>query len=134
MVPVIAAALLILAQGLGPSTRVEQVPLIGNEGPDLDACIGIGRIATLEPSLPVREQPDDYAREKDRLAPSTLVWLCEKGGGETGEDWQGIVYPSGEHQELGDCRVSSPVSEPRPYAGPCRSGWVIARDIRLVAG
>jgi len=130
--PVIAAALLILAQGMAPPVRAEQVPLIGNEGPDLDACIGIGRVSTLEPDLAVREQPGDYARQKDRLPHSTLVWLCEKGGGENGEDWQGIVYPSGEYQDLGDCRVSSPVPEPRPYAGPCRFGWVIARDIRLV--
>lgn len=107
----------------------EQVPMIGSDGPNLDACGGIGRVATLGPHLTVRERPEDYAREKDRLIPNTLVWLCEGG-----DDWQGIVYPKGEHQDLGDCRVSSPVAAPQPYSGPCRSGWVLARDLRLVAG
>ena len=91
-------------------------------------------MTTLDPHLPVRERPDEFAREKDKLSPATLVWLCDKNAGENGLDWQGIVYPSGEYQELGDCRVSSPVAAPEPYRGPCRSGWVLARDLRLVAG
>lgn len=112
----------------------EQIPLIGSDGPQLDACGGVGRVATLDTHLPVRERPDQYAQEKDRLPPATLVWLCDKNDGENGEDWQGIVYPTGEHQDLGDCRVSSPVAAPEPYKGPCRSGWVLARNLRLVAG
>lgn len=112
----------------------EQVPLIGSDGPALDACAGIGRIATLDPDLAIRERPDEYAREKDRLPSATLVWICEKGASENGEDWQGIVYPTGEFQKLGDCLVSRPIPAQEPYAGPCRSGWVLARDLRLVLG
>lgn len=111
-----------------------QTPLIGSDGPAEDACIGVGTITTLDRHLAVRERPDRYARQKDKLAPGTLVWICEKGADEGGEEWQGIVYPTGEFQSLGDCLVSSPVPEPRPYAGPCRSGWVVAHNLRLVLG
>lgn len=116
------------------ATESEQIPRIGIEGAQQDACIGIGRIVTMAPHLAVRERPDEYAREKDKLAPATLVWICEKGAGANGDDWQGIVYPTGEHQKMGDCRVSAPVAAPEPYKGPCRSGWVLARDLRLVTG
>ena len=117
-----------------PATAVEpeQIPLIGSEGPAEDACIGVGTITTLDKHLAVRERPDQYARKKDQLAPRTLVWICEKNSGENGEDWQGIVYPNGDNQKLGDCKVSSRVTAPEPYKGPCRFGWVHARDLRLV--
>ena len=106
-----------------------RVPVVGADGPTLDACGGVGSVATYEGDLAVHESPDKYARKTDKLPPRTLVWLCEGA-----DDWQGIVYPSGEFQQFGDCRVSSPVAEPRPYAGPCRHGWVSAKDLQLVAG
>lgn len=122
-------ALFLIASYPASAADSEKIPLIGSEGPDLDACAGIGRVATLASHLAVRERPEEYARQKDKLAPYTLVWLCENG-----EEWQGIVYPTGQFQELGDCKVSSPVAEPHPYRGPCRSGWVLARELALVAG
>jgi len=133
----IAATFLVVAlwgDCVALAAEPEQIPLIGSEGPSEDACIGVGTIRTLDPELPVRERPDPYAREKDRLPSATLVWICDKGEGEDGAEWQGIVYPKGEFQELGDCKVSARVAEPQPYNGPCRSGWVLARDLRLVLG
>jgi len=106
-----------------------QVPMIGLDGPDMDACGGIGAITHFEADLAVRERPDEYSREKDRLPIRTLVWLCQPEG-----DWQGIVYATGEYQELGDCKVSTPIAAPRPYDGPCAFGWVTARNLSLVAG
>lgn len=111
----------------------QQVPQVGLEGPDSDACIGVGRVSRgnlpREGRLPVYPVPSDEGRAGDHLASDTLVWLCEVAG-----DWQGIVYASGEFQELGDCRVSTPVTTPRAYVGPCRSGWVAASSLQLVAG
>lgn len=124
----LAATALLLSTSVAASER-DQAPMIGLDGAQTDACGGIGSVTTWEADLPVREQPDDYAREKDRLPIRTLVWLCEAAG-----DWQGIVYATGEFQELDDCRVSSPVAEPRRYAGPCAFGWVAARNLSLVAG
>jgi hypothetical protein len=109
-----------------PVAAAERVPIIGNDGPDMDACAGIARIFTMEELLSVYEEPDQYARKKGGLPTSMLVWLCEAEG-----DWQGIVYPTGEFQDLGDCRVSTPVSQPRAYEGPCEYGWVMASNLNL---
>ena len=113
--------------------QAERIPTIGQEGPELDACGGIGTVTRLAlgetQNLAVRDRPADEGYKKDELAAKTLVWLCDAEG-----EWQGIVYPGGEYQDLGDCRVSSPVPQPAPYQGPCRHGWVDARFIDLVAG
>lgn len=127
IIATLTAGTTVAAQDLAPAS--ERVPMIGGDGPDLDACGGIGRVATYEGNLDVHVYPGDYARKKASLPPSTLVWLCEGG-----DEWQGIVFPSGEFQDLGDCRVSSPIAQPRPYAGPCQHGWVSARKLQLVAG
>ncbi len=107
--------------------------MVGLEGPETDACPGIGRVNGLEQRkgdfLRVRSEANDVAKVTDELAVSTLVWLCEAD-----EEWQGIVYPKGEFQELGDCRVSSALAKPEPYVGPCQFGWVQAKYVELVAG
>jgi len=116
-----------------PTEELSRAPMVGLEGPMSDACPGIGRVNGLEPRkgdlLRVRSEANDVAEVTDELAVSTLVWLCEAD-----EEWQGIVYPKGQFQELGDCRVSSALAEPEPYAGPCQFGWVQAKYVELVAG
>lgn len=116
-----------------PVEEPVRAPMVGLEGPASDACPGIGRVNGLEPRkgdlLRVRAEANEVAEVTDELAVSTLVWLCEAD-----EDWQGIVYPKGEFQELGDCRVSSSLAEPEPYVGPCQFGWVQAKYVELVAG
>ena len=110
------------------ATEREQIPRIGLDGPEYDACGGIGAITTYEAEIAVLDEPDEYAREKDHLPVRTLVWLCEAVG-----DFQGVVYPTGEFQDMGDCRVSRPVAVPQAYDGPCETGWVTARNLSLVA-
>jgi hypothetical protein len=106
---------------------------VGHDGPAMDACGGVGRVIALDrdemDALAVHTGPDDRNAHETALDEGTLVWLCEARG-----DWQGIVYPEGQYQDLGDCRVSSPVAQRQAYAGPCRSGWVLARYVQLVAG
>ncbi|MCL6251061.1 hypothetical protein M3P36_08400 [Altererythrobacter sp. KTW20L] len=129
------AAILLLPVALAgisaQATEMPQVPKVGLEGPEADACVGVGRVSRgnlpRDGRLPVFPMPTDEGRAKDHLASDTLVWLCEVEG-----EWQGIVYASGEFQELGDCRVSTPVSSPQAYAGPCQWGWVAARSLHLV--
>lgn len=120
----------------GPAYQAQEpevVPMVGREGPEADACVGIGSVFGLNPNgeefLAVRERPDEYAPKKGELSSSTLIWLCDADG-----DWQGIVYPTGEDQELSDCEASVPMDEPEPYTGPCESGWIPARNIQLVLG
>lgn len=125
----IGAFLTQAAVATGPARPV----LVGRDGPELEACASVGRVTRPDPEkdsyLSVYARPDDNGGEADRVAGGNLVWLCDSEG-----DWQGIVYPSGTWQDLGDCRVSSPQQAPGPYAGPCRQGWVQARHLELVAG
>jgi hypothetical protein len=133
----LAAALLLAAAlpapAMASSSEPLQPPLVGRDGPETDACSALGKVyrlgATGEAQLPVRAAPGPGTMETDRLEPGTLVWLCDADG-----DWQGIVYPSGKYQELGDCRVGTPVAQPQTYAGPCRHGWVAGANIELIAG
>lgn len=110
-----------------------QAPMIGLDGPDMDACGGVGRILSSgfnpEAGQVIFGAPDGSGEQLADLPNGSLVWLCEGAG-----DWQGIVYPTGDFQDLGDCRVSSPVAEPRAYDGPCEAGWVPATSILLTAG
>ncbi len=105
---------------------------IGTAAPDLDACLSQGEVAGLDPKgdnyLTVRAGPGRDARPLDRLGPGRPVNVCEALGG-----WLGIVYGAGSRLDE-DCGTGSPVPRPRPYAGPCRSGWVAARYVRIVAG
>ena len=123
----IAAACLAMPAQVAANEQ-EQVPQIGLDGPELDACGGIGSVTHFEPEIAVLEAPDIYAREKDRLPLRTLVWLCEAVG-----DYQGIVYATGEFQDLGDCRVSRPIAAPQAYDGPGATGWVMALNLSLVS-
>lgn len=132
----LATCLALVLSGAASAHGVEEpvrTPMVGLEGPASDACPGIGRVNGLEPRkgdlLRVRSEANEVAKVTDELAVSTLVWLCEAD-----EEWQGIVYPKGEFQELGDCRVSSALLKPEPYAGPCQFGWVQAKYVELVAG
>lgn len=131
----ITLASLALSSGLAahPAEEPIRTPMVGLEGPETDACPGIGRVNGLEPRkgdlLRVRAEANEAAEVTDELGVSTLVWLCEAD-----EEWQGIVYPKGEFQQLGDCRVSSALAAPEPYAGPCQFGWVQAKYVELVTG
>ena len=130
---ILAAGLLLSLPGEGLGEAPEaRIPLVGLDGPQADACSGIGRVTGLDPdddyTLKVRDAPDGRGMQTDKLNTATLVWLCEGNG-----SWQGIVYAAS-GGDLGDCRVSSPSMRPEPYAGPCRHGWVEARYIQLIAG
>lgn len=103
---------------------------VGLAGADLDACLSLAEVQGLDPNgdnfLTVRAAPVREARSLDRLGPGQQVWVCEEASG-----WSGIVYAT---RRNGDCHVGSPVPRPRPYAGPCRQGWVASRYLVTIAG
>jgi hypothetical protein len=108
--------------------------VVGKAGDDLDACLSDGEVTGLNPRgdnfLAVRSAPSTNAPILGRLGPRHPVHVCD---GTADDQWVGIVYmpdPAGD----ADCRVGSPVPRPQPYRGPCRSGWVAARYILVVAG
>ena len=105
---------------------------IGTVAPDLDACLSQGEVTGLNPAgdnyLTVRAGPGRDARDIGRLGPGHVVNVCEDRG-----EWLGIVF--GSSRDPGeDCGVGRPVERPRRYDGPCHSGWVAKRYIRIVAG
>jgi Bacterial SH3 domain len=125
------AALLALATAASPATPDRPVR-IGAAGPDLDACLSQSEVTGLNPRgdnfLTVRAGPGRDARDIGWLGPGHIVTICEEH-----EGWLGIVFgPAGRVDE--DCGVGSPVPSPRAYDGPCHSGWVAARYVRVVAG
>lgn len=127
------AAILFAATPASACAPDEVVPMVGLDGPETDACTALGKVSAIdekrEKTTPVHIAASTSATIKAELTPDTLLWLCEAKG-----DWQGIVYPVGEFQDIGDCRVGSPIAEPQHYNGPCAYGWMEARSIQLVAG
>ncbi|MGB3502030.1 MAG: integron [Mesorhizobium sp.] len=119
---------LLLAGVIGLSAvplRAEPVMVGGDE--TVDACPSAGEVRGLNPKgdnfLAVRNGPGPSHRLLDKIQTGQAVYLCDERRG-----WYGIVY-GGE-----GCGVTSPVLWREAYAGPCRSGWVSARFIRVTAG
>jgi hypothetical protein len=124
---VIAFAVLIssLASSAPAPSRVQPVRIGANGQPGLDACPSTGQIAS---AVAARLAPTGQASVSLTLRAGQSVYLC---GSSSDGAWESVVVPAREGQ---DCGVSRPVSFPRVYAGPCRSGWVPAGSVRVVAG
>lgn len=102
--------------------------MIGGDA-DYDACGSVGMVTGLDPQgdnfLAVRSGPGTGYEQIDSLFSGDEVFLCDRR-----DRWHGIVYgPPGT-----DCGVGSPVAGRQGYLGPCRSGWVFDRYIRVIAG
>jgi hypothetical protein len=113
-----------------PAARLD-VPVMAGGEEELDACGSSGRIVGLNPRgdgfLSVRSGPGGKPyREIDRLYNGSEVILCDERG-----PWLGVVY--GE-SSAGDCGLGTPWPVRKPYAGPCRFGWVHSRYVQMVAG
>ncbi len=113
-----------------PAPRLD-VPVMAGGEEDLDACGSSGRIAGLNPRgdgfLSVRSGPGGKPyREIDRLHNGNAVIVCDEQG-----PWLAVVYGRSPDD---DCGVGTPWPTRKPYAGPCRSGWVHSRYVRMVAG
>jgi hypothetical protein len=127
-------AIAILAGAAAASGAAAQsLPVrIGLEGPDTDACAGLGEVRGLnrrgDNYLSVRTGPRAHLPERDRLRTGRQVFVCQAS---RDGQWLGVVYSRNPRQH---CNVGSPVRSPRPYSGPCRSGWVNSRYITIVAG
>jgi hypothetical protein len=96
-----------------------------------DACGSQAIVVGLDPRgdnyLSVRAGPSGQHRESDRLGTGAEVAICNQSG-----DWFGVIYS---HVKLpGECGGSSPSPTTRAYRGPCQSGWVHRRHIRVTAG
>jgi len=106
---------------------------VGQDGQNFDACGGYGRISIKESGsrtlIAVLPNPSREGTPIDTLAHNAPVHMCDTAG-DNGE-WTGIVYADGKDI---DCDVGSPVQAQHDYAGPCRSGWVLTKNVELIAG
>ena len=105
------------------------VPVMIQASPSSDACFGTGKVGGLNPSgdnfLAVRGGPGLQFSRIDKLRNGDQVYLCTESN-----NWYGIVYTkTGQN-----CKVSTPWQKSLPYTGPCRSGWIHKRWIKLMAG
>ena len=111
----------------GPSTPVR----VGLDGPDMDACGTYAEVADLsvreESFAVVRAAPEPNATGLDRISPGQGVSVCDSENG-----FAGIVYSR--ETELGSCSTGSPVPQEQDYDGPCRSGWIDAKQLEMLAG
>ncbi len=78
----------------------------------------------------MRSAPFDHAAQTGSVAAGARFFVCTRSHDQR---WLGIVY-----EEAGAlaprCGVSAPLPARRGYDGPCRSGWVAAAFVKLVAG
>lgn len=105
-----------------------QEPIIIGGSANEDACGAVGTVAGFKnksSTLAVRTGPGASFSVVDNLPIETLIFVCAFQG-----EWLGIVYG----KDLSTCAVSSPQPTKLAYHGPCRSGWVHKKYIRLVAG
>lgn len=106
----------------------EPVPVqVGNDD-DLDAC---GATAAITGHLvSVRATPSAKGSQLARLAKGKYVFVCDESAD---GKWIGIVYAPAAKPDM-DCGVGSPRKPRGDYDGPCRSGWVAAQYVQIVAG
>jgi hypothetical protein len=104
-------------------------PVVIRGDPNLDSCPQGGEVRGLNPRghnyLSVRAGPHVRARELDRLRAGQEVVICDGVGN---GQWWGVIYSRNPSQ---DCNLGAIVGRPWPYRGPCRSGWVAGRYVRI---
>ena len=124
-----------LKRAEAPPVRIGPVPVrIGELGPNFAACGGAGTTRRLDTAagerLEVRAAPFDTAAETGEIASGASFFVCSRSHDQR---WLGVVYDESGTLAPG-CGVSNPLRERRNYEGPCRSGWVPAAFVKLIAG
>jgi hypothetical protein len=113
----------------GQEARVRpQVPVVIQADQDTDSC-GNGVVVGLDPHgdgfLAVKAGPDLGFARIDKLYNGEDVLLCGYLG-----NWFAVVYT----KDGRECNVMRGWLRTMPYTGPCRSGWVHRRWIKVIAG
>ena len=126
--------IILLVIGLETFAMAAGQPIYVGGDDAMDACWSLGKVAGLKKQgdgfLSVREGPSTEARETGRLANGQEALICDEN-----EQWFAIVYSKkSKGKPLTNCGVSSPIAVKRIYSGPCQSGWVSKKWIRIIAG
>lgn len=124
--------IILLISSFGIAADNLSTPVIVGSDDNLDACPSLGEVFGLNPKgdgfLAVRSGASTRYALIDKLHKGQKVFICStsKNG-----NWYGVVYS---HRDVDDCGVTSPVNPAQPYKGKCKSGWVNAHWIKLLAG
>jgi hypothetical protein len=125
---VLVSALALLLFLKGAVSSENQIPVLFGGEVDLDACSSGGIVFGLNPVgenfLAVRMGPGLKYGMKDKLQDSNFVQICDESG-----NWYGVIYGG----KL-DCGANSPAAIRRPYQGPCKSGWVYRKYVKIISG
>jgi hypothetical protein len=132
LAPLLIAMGIVVGSSEAPAADGKPV-LVGGEA-DLDACGSSGIVIGLDPAgdnfLAIRSGPAVKFAMLLRVRADQQLIICDWGHDDRGDEWLGVVVPV----EGQDCGVGSPIAERRRYDGPCRSGWVHGKYVRIVAG
>jgi uncharacterized protein YgiM (DUF1202 family) len=114
---------------ISATQRASQPVVVGGEESS-EGCAGTATVAVREgSSLNLRAGPATTYPVVTRLSAGQHVSICQS----LRNGWVGVVV-----HERGpgpkDCRLSDTGPRARPYAGPCKSGWVKDEFLRLFAG
>lgn len=104
------------------------VPVVIGGDEHLDACPSTGVVKGINTFLAVRVGPGAGYRLLDALDNGDPLFVC--GSSNDGE-WYSVIYAKG---TTADCGVGGPILKRGAYGGPCKSGWVAAQWIEIVAG
>jgi hypothetical protein len=131
-IAILGALSLAAASGLSaqPAAKVDVPIMVGGSGMS-DGCTSLGQIVGLDPRrdgfLSVRSGPGGKPyREIDCLYNGNQIFVCDER-----KPWLAVV--DGRSAD-GTCGVSTPWPIRQPYTGPCRSGWIHSRYVRIIAG
>ena len=106
-------------------------PVMVGGSPEVDACGSIGVVARLKEVdgnfLAVRSGPRKNFKAIDKLTKRKRLYLCDYAASGA---WIGLVYGPPDS----NCGVTSPIGKRRPYQGLCKSGWVRADWVDVIAG
>lgn len=123
------------AGGIGVASPfpAPDVPVKAGSYDDLDACLLVVDVTGLYPKgdnyLSLRSRPSAQGRELARLQPGQWLNSCDESAD---GKWTGVVYHPTDKQA--DCGTGTPIGQRRPYGGPCASGWVATRFVKVIAG
>jgi hypothetical protein len=105
------------------------VPVRIGDVPDLDACMSEGVVNRPHATtIALRSGPGDSFRLIQHLRNGQEMHLCSPSKDGL---WSGVVLAM---DGVLDCGVSSPVPRPVAYRGPCISGWVRSKWVKVTAG
>jgi hypothetical protein len=115
--------------------RPGAVPVrVGELGPNFAACAGAGTTRNLDAAagegLAVRAAPFETVAETGAIPAGGRFFVCTRSHDQR---WLGVVYDDAASLSPA-CGVSRPSPARRNYEGPCRSGWVSAALVKLIAG